>query len=201
MENLGKTIGNNLIHLRKKAGLTQLEFGEKFSYSDKTVSKWEQGDIIPSVENLKSIADYYGVSVDFILNEHRNEEDFKKIVKGTPNYRNKIVIILMFIMVIFSIATVVYVASIFDFKTANPNENRYWSAYFWAIPASFLLLTLYTMRIFKSKKWTIIYLSLAVWTILLAAYVTFLYKGNYWFLFFIGLPVQIIFILMFYLKQ
>ena len=50
MEKLGSIIGTNLTFLRKKAGLTQLEFGEKFNYSDRTVSKWELGDIIPSVE-------------------------------------------------------------------------------------------------------------------------------------------------------
>ena len=59
MEDLGQIISTNLIFLRKNAGLTQLEFGEKFNYTDKTVSRWENGSIIPSVEILKQIADFY----------------------------------------------------------------------------------------------------------------------------------------------
>ena len=88
MEDLGKIIGNNLIFLRKKAGLTQLDFGEKFNYSDKTVSRWETGEITPSVETLKAIADFYEVSVDFLLKEHAKENGVVKIIKSTPNYRN-----------------------------------------------------------------------------------------------------------------
>ena len=67
MKNLNEIIGENLTFLRKKAGFTQLELGEKFNYSDKTVSKWEQGSVLPSVDVLKEIADFYGVSVDYIL--------------------------------------------------------------------------------------------------------------------------------------
>ena len=88
MEELNKIIGNNLTFLRKKASLTQLEFGELFSYSDKTVSKWEKGEVVPSVEVLKQIADYHGVSVDFILKEHTTEEDFLSIVKKTPDRKS-----------------------------------------------------------------------------------------------------------------
>ena len=50
MKNLNEIIGENLTFLRKKAGFTQLELGEKFNYSDKTVSKWEQGSVLPSVD-------------------------------------------------------------------------------------------------------------------------------------------------------
>lgn len=200
MEELGKTIGENLVHLRKKAGLTQLEFGEKFSYSDKTVSKWEQGDIVPSVENLKAIADYYGVSVDFILSEHKNDDDFKKIVRGTPKYRNKVIMVSLYITVIFTIAGVIYLASIFNYKTADLSINRWWTVFLWSVPVSFVMIAFQSHKTFHSKRLSITYLSLAVWTVLLAAFLTFYYKGNYWYLFFIGIPVQIILVLMLYLK-
>ena len=57
MEKLETIIASNLIYLRKQAKMTQLEFGEKFNYSDKTVSKWELGTVVPSVETLKEILD------------------------------------------------------------------------------------------------------------------------------------------------
>lgn len=35
------SLGENLIHARKKAGLTQEEVGEKLGVSRQTISKWE----------------------------------------------------------------------------------------------------------------------------------------------------------------
>lgn len=197
---LNEIIGENLTFLRKKAGLTQYEFGEKFAYSDKTVSRWEQGDVIPSVETLKQIADFYEVSVDFLLSEHSKEKDFFKIIKNTPNYTNKIIIVALILTILLAIGVTVYIASIYNLKTVDPNINRYWVVFLWLVPISFLIMTYCTRRIFHSKKWTIIHLSSFVWTLLLAAYITFLYMNNYWYLFFIGLPFQAALILMYNLK-
>ena len=200
MEELNKIIGSNLTFLRKKAGLTQLEFGEKFSYSDKTVSKWEQGDVVPSVEVLKGIADYYGVSVDYILSEHNSEEDFKAIVKKTPNAANKITLIALVVTIIFAICVTIYVASIYNLGTADLHSNRWWAVFLWAIPISFLVIAYMTKRIFHSRKWMLIYISCFVWTVLSAAFFSFLFDGVYWYLFFIGIPVQAAIILLMYLK-
>ena len=201
MENLGKTIGDNLTFLRKKAGLTQMEFGEKFNYSDKTVSRWEQGDVIPAVDVLKQIVDFYGVSMDYIISEHVSDKDFLSIVKKVPNARRKILTVAMVILLMFAIAITVHVAFITDLGTANWNVNRYWCVYLWMVPASFILLAWFSMRSLRSKKLALAFASAFVWTILAAAYITFLYKGNYWFLFFIGIPVQIALILMYRIKR
>ena len=200
MEKLNKIVGENLTFLRKNSGLTQLEFGEKFSYSDKTVSRWEQGDVIPSVEVLKQIADFYEVSVDFLLTEHNETSDFFKIIKSTPNYRNKIILITLAIVFLFSIAVTVYVASIFNLKTADLHENRWWTVFLWTLPIAFLTIAISVKRVFHNRKWMLIYMSCFVWSLLIAAYITFLDKGNYWYLFFIGLPLQAGFILMMKLK-
>lgn len=201
MENLNKIIGSNLTFLRKKAGLTQLEFGEKFSYSDKTVSRWEQGDVIPSVEVLKDIADFYGVSVDFILKEHKSEEDFSSIVKKTPYAANKILLIILVCTIIVSVCVTIYVASIYNLGTTDPNVNRWWSVFLWAIPLSSLIVAYMTKKIFNSSKIFIICISVFIWTILIAAFFSFLYKGVYWYLFFIGIPVQAALIMYLYMKR
>ena len=200
MEKLNKIVGENLTFLRKNSGLTQLEFGEKFSYSDKTVSRWEQGDVIPSVEVLKQIADFYEVSVDFLLTEHNETSDFFKIIKSTPNYRNKIILITLAIVFLFTIAITIYVASIFNLKTADLNENRWWTVFLWTLPIAFLVIAIAVRKTFHNRKWMLIYMSCFVWSLLIAAYITFLYRGNYWYLFFIGLPLQAGFILMMKLK-
>ena len=159
MEKLNKIVGENLTFLRKNSGLTQLEFGEKFSYSDKTVSRWEQGDIIPSVEVLKQIADFYEVSVDFLLTEHNETADFFKIIKSTPNYRNKIILITLAIVFLFSIAVTIYVASIFNLNETDPTKNRWWTVFLWTVPIAFLTIAISVKRVFHNRKWMLIYMS------------------------------------------
>ena len=43
MENIKENIKENLIMLRKSKKLTQKQLAEKFNYSDKAVSRWENG--------------------------------------------------------------------------------------------------------------------------------------------------------------
>ena len=65
-------LAKNLAYYRKASGLTQLELAEKFNYSDKSVSKWERGEGFPDVFVLKSLADFYGITIDdFYSEEHK----------------------------------------------------------------------------------------------------------------------------------
>lgn len=60
-------IGNRLYLLRKAAGLSQLELGNLFGISHHTVSSYEKDKSDPS-DNLKvKLAEYFGVSVDYLV--------------------------------------------------------------------------------------------------------------------------------------
>ena len=48
-QNVRSIIASNLTKYRKNLGLTQLELAEKLNYSDKTLSKWERGESIPTL--------------------------------------------------------------------------------------------------------------------------------------------------------
>ena len=67
MDDLKIIIGKNLSSLRKARKLTQLELAEKLNYSDKAVSKWEQGATTPDIETLKQLCDFYGVTLDYLV--------------------------------------------------------------------------------------------------------------------------------------
>ena len=69
MENLNLIIAKNLTALRKKNKLTQIELAKLLSYSDKAISKWENGESVPSVDVLYRISKIYNVSLDFIVGE------------------------------------------------------------------------------------------------------------------------------------
>lgn len=201
MKNLNEIIGENLTYLRKRAGLTQLELGEKFSYSDKTVSKWEQGSVLPSVDVLKDLADFYGVSTDYILSEHSTEKDFTSIVKQTPNFTKKTLLVCLVITFIFAIALVVYFAEVMRMGASIANARRWWLVFIWSVPISFIFLAISAKRVFRYPLSTTIFSSLFVWTILASAYITWYPEGNYWYLFFIGVPLQVALILIYNLRK
>lgn len=58
------TLGENLQNLRKSAGLSQEEVAGRLFVSRQSVSKWENDQAEPGVENLKALAALYGVTMD-----------------------------------------------------------------------------------------------------------------------------------------
>ena len=60
-------IGENIRSLRKRVGLTQVEFSKRIGVSQGTLSDIELGNCNPSVETVLSIHDRYGVTLNWIL--------------------------------------------------------------------------------------------------------------------------------------
>ncbi len=61
------SIGKTIAKLRKKAGLTQSELANMLKISDKTVSKWENGQGYPDISMFPEIASLFNVSVDCLM--------------------------------------------------------------------------------------------------------------------------------------
>lgn len=53
--------------IRKKCGLTMKELGDRVGVSESAISQYETGKRQPDYETLLKIADYFGVSVDYLL--------------------------------------------------------------------------------------------------------------------------------------
>ena len=66
MKDLSPIVSHNLTELRKARGLTQGQLAEKFAYSDKSISKWEHGEALPDLNTLQELADFYGVTLDYL---------------------------------------------------------------------------------------------------------------------------------------
>ncbi len=58
---------NNLRKLRKARGLTQIALQMQTGIEQALLSKYETGERIPPTETLLILADFYGVSLDYIL--------------------------------------------------------------------------------------------------------------------------------------
>lgn len=64
----------NLQRLRKNSGLSQEDVAGKLFVSRQSVSKWENGAAEPGIENLKALAQIYGVTVDELVGNCEPEE-------------------------------------------------------------------------------------------------------------------------------
>ena len=65
---------NNLKKLRKQAGLTQISLQMKTGIEQALLSKFENGDRVPPTETLIQLADFYNVSMDYIMGRTDNPE-------------------------------------------------------------------------------------------------------------------------------
>lgn len=59
---------------RKKCGLSQEELGEKLLVSRQTISLWEQGQTLPTIDNLVRLKDIFHVSADELLGVEKERE-------------------------------------------------------------------------------------------------------------------------------
>lgn len=63
-------IGKRIRELREKAGITQLKLAEIAGVSSVHISKVETGNAMPGVDVVVRIANYFGVTTDWILREN-----------------------------------------------------------------------------------------------------------------------------------
>lgn len=72
-------IGKFIAALRKEKCLTQEQLGENLGVTNKTISRWENGNYMPDVEMLSLLSKEFGVSInELISGERLLAEDFKK---------------------------------------------------------------------------------------------------------------------------
>ena len=72
-------IGKFIAELRKEQNLTQEQLGEKVGVTNKTVSRWENGNYIPPADILLAMSQLFDVSVNEILSGKRLlAEEYKK---------------------------------------------------------------------------------------------------------------------------
>lgn len=68
---------NNLKTLRKNKGYTQIALQMKTGIEQSLLSKFENGERIPPTETLIRLADFYDVSIDYILCRTENPRSHK----------------------------------------------------------------------------------------------------------------------------
>lgn len=185
MEDLKPVIAKNIAELRVAHSLTQLELAEKLNYSDKAVSKWERAESIPDVTVLKQIADLFGVTLDYLVNEEHAPEELKAGSRFSHGF-----ITAAAILAVWLVATLAFVL----LELILTEGHSHWLAFIWAVPVSFVVwLVLNTVWFNKRFNYSLI--SLLMWSLLTATYLSFFVNGlNYWLIFVIGAPAQVVII-------
>jgi transcriptional regulator with XRE-family HTH domain len=72
-------IGHFIAELRKEKNMTQQELGEILGVTNKTVSRWENGNYLPPVEMLQMMSSAFSVSInELITGERICDADYKQ---------------------------------------------------------------------------------------------------------------------------
>ncbi len=190
-EDLAVIIGRNLTRLRKASGMTQLDLAEKLNYSDKSVSKWEQGNGIPDVRILLQLADLFNVSLDDLV---REPPKGKSVVPKRERKLRHFIITVCSVGICWLVAVVCFVLG----GVANPwlaqKVTGMWLSFVYAVPVSAIILVVFS-TVWRWKWVRIVSLSVLIWTAIACVYLTLYVCGiteGMWLLFLIGIPLQVL---------
>ncbi len=179
MDERKATIASNLIKLRLAAGMTQAELGEKLNYSDKSISKWERGDVTTDVFVLMQIADIFGVDVDYLLKPHNEIE---------PVIYNKPVNTATYTTNMITLVTVlgIWTVALFVFVILWICDMVVWLVFVYAVPVS--LITLLVLNsVWNGGRKNRFIIAALVLSIIGTVYLTFLSR-NLWQLWLLAIP-------------
>lgn len=188
---LKQNVAQNIYFLRTANNMTQSELGAKINYSDKAISKWERAEGLPDVFVLTKLGELFGVSVDYLLSEH-NEQD-RRVVDTRPIRNTKRLINQTVLLGIVAIAVLLVVTFYLTLDTIL------WQIFIYFLPVVFTVQIVLSAVWWKGKG-AFFCTSMLCWSVLLIIYVA-LYSGNMWQLFLIGIPVQLIVLLCYKMRN
>lgn len=192
MNDIKDNIAKNISKLRTERNMTQPELAKRLNYSDKSVSKWENGISTPPIDVLKEIADIFEVTLDDLVRDP-DAGEYDRIYTARENKPNKIVITLLAIILVWLIVIVMYV-----YGSVLADEN-YWQLFVYAVPVSAVVALVFNC-LWGKRSYTFILVSVIIWSALASLYLSFL-EYNPWMIFIVGVPVQIATVLWSQLKS
>lgn len=79
-------LSNNIKSLRMQNGLTQKELADKLHITSQAVSRWEKGEVEPSVSTIGQMAEIFGVTTDEIIGGPDKKPAEKIVTKVEKEY-------------------------------------------------------------------------------------------------------------------
>ena len=187
MTDVKQTISKNITALRQQHKLTQNELAEKLNYSDKAISKWERGESIPDVTVLKAIADLFGVTLDYLLQETHTPVAVPAVETDQRKHRNHKVVTTLSILLVWLVATLCFVM----LDLVCPELVAKWLSFVYAVPVTMIVWLVFN-SIWFNKRRNYLIISLLMWTMLISIVLSVGTCGLWvWKFFFLGIPGQI----------
>ena len=84
------SLGKRIKELRKTKNLTQIEFAKLFQISSGTIAMWETDKRQPDFTTLQKLADFFGVSTDYLLGRTENALDRRPLSDIAENFIKEI---------------------------------------------------------------------------------------------------------------
>lgn len=101
------SLGTQIKDLRKSGGYSQQELADYLNISRQSLSKWENDNGFPDVNNLIQLASFFNLSVDELVNEKLvdskhpvKKNDRYKRVKRAINISSILLLIFIFLLII-----------------------------------------------------------------------------------------------------
>ena len=190
-------IAENMAKYRKAANLTQSELAERLNYSDKSISKWEQGNGMPDIFVLYQLAELYGVTVNDFFYKHEKQAPM-------PHTNGRLFSRLMILIMSVGLCWLVAVTAFVAVKILAPQFAYAWLSFVYALPATCIVATvLGTVWGFSPVRE--ISVSALIWTLLLSLCLTVTSviesAENIYFVFLLGIPLQILVVLWFLFRH
>ncbi len=186
-EQIKQNFSRNLSILRKGAGLTQAQLAEKLNYSDKSISKWERGEVLPDIITLTMVAQYFGITLDNLIG---NEQPKKEKIRLKRN-----------LITTMSCCLAIFVACLAFLICKSLEVKNSWMIFIYALPCASIIAIVF------SCVWYPIFVqaisvSVLVWLVGLAVYLSLLcfLDFNLWFIFIVCLVFQILVFLWFFYR-
>ena len=182
--NIEQNIANNIVTLRKEKKLKQSDLAEKIGYSDKTISRWENGSTIPDIVSLCVLADFFGVTLEDLTKEDALSKSYLENKQRQKEDKiNDIVMLSLSIIAIWLITVVLFVGvQVIKLKSI-------WQLFVVAVPISAFIAYKFNRKHDKIRWLSLSLLSLLVWGITTSIYLLFI-DFNVWQLFLIPIPIE-----------
>ena len=115
-------IGNKIMELRKKNGLSQEELAEKVGVARQTISKWELGETAPDIKQSKELSIIFNVSLDELV-----DNDIKSVLvektSNTEKLAGLILKLIKFVVIFIIVAPILLIIISISYKNIRRNNS------------------------------------------------------------------------------
>ena len=116
-------LGEKILKLRKKKGLSQEELGERLDVTRQTISNWELGETSPNPEQLKKLSKELNISIDELLDNDVQSVLIEK-VSNTEKLAGLILKIIKIVLIVIPVLVVLFILLLFLLRIDTSDKGR-----------------------------------------------------------------------------